>query len=169
MVYMLNISNLKDKWDDIMETTYGNFCVVAPRRSGKTTALVEKFISIPDSIFLFPTRIMLENSKKLVMERTEGIKRQYCISRMFTNMEYNSASTYNFFTFNTVFMDEIFSYKLSFDIMSECLGRGLRLITAGTPEIVLPYDTHNMSMIYFDEYVKQQINVFKGEGELFEI
>lgn len=157
------------KWRRIMNDTYGNFCVVAPRQSGKTTSLVEKFIDTPDSIFISPSTLMMDYTKRLVGERCEGIKCQYLMARMITNATYSNADRNNFFNIKCVFMDELFSYKTSFDILRMEISKGTRIISAATPEIVLPYGIRNMSMVYFNDYEPQQEDVFKNEGGLFEI
>jgi len=169
---MLDI-RISNKWLNALTPINGYRCIIAPRQSGKTTALIDLYVKTNNSLYVVPNSMM----KTHVMNQLNDMyynhptllfdkKRSICVGNA---IFYRS----NRRDIDTIFVDEIFFlYDIKgFIEMFKKSGIG-NVICVGTPNSV-----RNKFTVYdyfavgnFNDYIgTRNINIFEEKGELFVI
>jgi len=101
-----------EMWDRYLEET-DNLCIWSPRMSGKTYALVNKFIETPNSVYITPHR-MMTLTVQLMCQRIVGRDTQRFSRDIFSS---NTSYRMDGRRVDRIFIDEISSFSGSLNEM----------------------------------------------------
>ncbi len=188
---MLNTENqqLSDDWREILTSNTQDICVFAPRRSGKTTALLKLFVDTPNSKFISINRPSADLARNWVNRNYPTFP--VVTGNIISSHDYRFDSQQPFLGehFDTIFLDELSYFRLRPERIMEmfhfCCDR---VVAASTPSGFENLTELRRYFRCFDFNTREQIDMlpihdrpepqeplremiehFKEQGDLFEI
>jgi hypothetical protein len=157
------------KWDCILDEKHQYTCIVAPRRSGKTTSLTERYLNTDNSIYLVSTINQQIHQRRFMWQGTQNNfekQRNVMINADIVWRKYIQKDC------DHIFVDELFNLGVqpcemiqNFRQINE-KGR-ITIVITPTNKVTLE-DFSGYKVFNFNNYNPIK-NIFDNEGDLFVI
>ncbi len=177
---MLNTENrsLKKHWDSVITRNMQDVCVFAPRRSGKTTAMVDLFIDNYPSLFVTVNQFMAEDVKRRLMGRTHDYYNVDSYVYSSSSHSVVSGSVFRGVSYKRVIFDELAFFNVNMvHLLNNSLNCSDRVVAVTTPngdhrsinQYLLPVDFGHVPDDIMCIVESENYDHFIREEELFKI